>query len=205
MLKIFIILSLLAFSSNINSKDSLKKISENPVKYQLYCSSKVEEILKTIQKLPNANNVIQKVLSEGSLSIKINHCLSTKFDGYWSDSNRTIYLTKSKSTSKGNLINTLLFELHNASRNSDFEEFDQLAYHRKITKKKYIEAVEYIEYQNALATSALIEEGIALKIFPQDARWNLAEDFSYHFSIQKRTGHSAWIGEMYDSLTNSYS
>lgn len=170
------------------------------LKNSISCDPDFQDILETIQKLPQANELILRVLEEGPIKIERDEYFP--FSAYWQSSNRLICLSHTRSTSKADLLNSLLFELHNASRQADFEYLDQLAQNRKISKKKYVEKTEYIEYQNALATSALIEEGIESGIFPLDSQSYYPNTFKEHFRIQKSKGHSAFIEKMYDQMNS---
>jgi hypothetical protein len=140
--------------------------------------------------------LIDKVLDEGPLTIATQYHLSENFNGYWSPEERTIYITPDSS----HPFSTLLFELHNAVKNEEFRQLDLLAYKREISRKDYIQRQEFIEYQNALETSALLDKGMEEGLFPPNVGWYPAMTFKEHFQIQKSCGHSAWIGEAYDEM-----
>lgn len=203
MLKLFLCLFCFIFTANLSSQNTLETHSYSYCLEQgIQCSSEYEDILKTLQKHPRVNQLIEKVLQDGPLSISTNKYFSNNFEGYWSLEDRTVYLTKVKNTAKNELLITLLFELHNASRSADFQKLDALASEGQISRKKYIEAVEYIEYENALATSFILKEGVSMGLFPSQCRWDLPKTFQSHLSTQKELGHCEWIGEIYDYLRN---
>lgn len=204
MLKLFLCLICFIFTANIYSQNPLANSSYNHgLEERLECSAEYKKILETLQKHPSVNTLIEKVLQDGPLYIKTNKYFSNDFEGYWSLEDRTIYLTKVKNTSKHELLITLLFELHNASRSGDFHKLDLLAYNGQIGRKKYIEAVEYIEYENAIATSFILKKGISMGLFPSYCRWDLPNSFQSHLAMQKESGHSEWIGTIYDYLRNA--
>lgn len=167
----------------------------------IHCSRELTGILEKIQTLPEGNELIAKVLERGSISIEINYDYPEKFDGYWSSTDRTIYITKKKDSSQCFLITALLFELHNALRTADLEEMYSLAASQEVEREEFIESVEYIEYENALSTSMLLAQGSAYDIFPCDCGWELSDNFPEHLDIQRQGGHSALIGKIYDDLT----
>lgn len=170
--------------------------NENP----LYCTPELRPVLEKIQAFPEGQEVISRVLEEGPIQIKLNRDLPEKFEGYWSAYDRTIYLNKNQWMSDCSLITTLLFELHNALRTADIEYMYSLASNHAIERDEFIEAFEYIEYENALATSLLVEQGAECGIFPYDCSWDLASNFAEHLDVQRDGGHSAWIGHIYDEL-----
>jgi hypothetical protein len=58
---------------------------------------------------------------------------------------------------------------------------------------------ETLEYQNAIETSALLENGMAAGVFPKDSGWYPATTFKEHLRIQQSSGHSAWIEKAYEA------
>jgi hypothetical protein len=100
----------------------------------------------------------------------------------------------------GDLIFTLVFELFNASRDTDFQYLNDLAYSRQISRGDYITSCEWIEFQNIQATAQVLNEGISLGILPVSCYKYYSEDFEEHLSVQKSSGHSEWHGRSYDSL-----
>ncbi|NGX45375.1 MAG: hypothetical protein K940chlam2_00525 [Chlamydiae bacterium] len=170
---------------------------QQPTPPALSCAPELKETFVTLEQLPEASQLIAKILEEGPLHIRSNHHLSEEFAGYWSPSERTIFITPSSD----HPLSTLLFEMHNALRTSDFRELDQLAYLNQVSRKEYIKRQEYLEYQNALETSALLDKGMQEELFPQGSGWYPAETFDKHFRIQRSSGHSAWIGKAYDQLS----
>lgn len=170
---------------------------------QYHCDPKLKPILEKVQALPEANEVIDQVLSQGPFSIEINKQHPDYFEGYWDSYQRTIYLTKSKKVSECSLITTLLMELQNALRNDDIKQMHRLAQRRAIDKSQFIEQFEYIEYENACAANELLNAGVEKGIFPSGCSWNIADNFSDHFAVQREMGHSDWIGQIYDDLASS--
>ena len=164
----------------------------------MHTSPKLKGVMERIQQLPEAQELIDRVLEEGDLHVVVNQSFSNKFEGYWDASIRSIHITEGASESA--LISTILFELHNALREPDFEKADQMARVGKLDKKGYIESMEYIEYENARSTSEILSKGIQLGLFPADSYWGVAHTFEEHLCIQKRAGHSAWFAKMYEQL-----
>ncbi len=199
-MKKFIISILLIFSPILPSL-AYAKTGIGQTQHSLRCCSEIRDTLDQIQQLEEVNDLIQEILKEGPLSIKINHPQAKKqFDGCWSGDNRTIYVTHSKNTPRGLLLSTLLFELHNAKRNYDLQNLDREAQNRKIKKKNYVRAVEQLEFENVHDTTKLINKGKRLGVFPKNCYWNYPDDFEEHLQIQKSSGHSKWIADGYDQM-----
>jgi hypothetical protein len=156
--------------------------------------------LKLLNRLEEGKQLIQLSEKEGSIHIKTAYLGTHASNAAWLPEERTIYINISTKRSEGSLLRSIVFELHNAISNKQFIEVDQLAYIHHISKEGYIEAIERIEYQNAVQTSHLLEKGIRLRLFPQDAFYPVAPTFAEHFYIQKSGGHSAFIGNQYDAL-----
>jgi len=167
------------------------------VTHRLWCCPELRNILTQIRSLPEGNALVNKILEEGPLTIKLNKNLSKEFNGYWDGDKRTVFITYSKSTSIDVLFPTLLFELHNASRNQDFGKLDYLAHQRQMSKQEYVRSVEYIEFENVQAVTQLLQKGKAQGLYPQSIEWNFSNDFEKHFYVQQKTGHSAWIAKGY--------
>lgn len=164
----------------------------------VHCCKELEPLFLDLKQIPEVNELLEKILERGRLKIQFNKSLSKKFDGYWSPVDRTIYITKSRSAAR--MMTTILFEMHNAVDDAELEELDYLAMHRKLTKKKYIEAVERWEYKHARATASIINKGIHLGLLSRECYWPVSDTFEEHLAIQKSCGHSAHIGKMYDSI-----
>jgi hypothetical protein len=164
------------------------------------CAPELQQSLAQIQKLPAARELIAKVQKEGPFRIQVNRSISGQFGAFWDPDQRVIHVTLSPDRVEGSLIGSILFELHNAIASSKLDYYDSLAAARKISKDKYVEAVERMEYQNSLSTAKLAEQGVAMGIFPKGARMPTYASFEEHFRIQKMGGHSQWIANNYDSL-----
>jgi len=198
MLNRYFLLIVFLFSSFIGTV-ACSSNSSSPAS-ELYCARSLKPVLNKIQQLPQVEQLIQQATEEGPVSIQENNRYSSKFEGYWSSDDRTIVLTKHRNTTEGGLISTMLFELHNAKRNKDFRTLDHQALRGEISKGEYVEAVEYIEYENALAVSALLDEGIEMGIFPRNSAWHPHRSFEDHYRLQRTSGHSKWIAKNYDML-----
>lgn len=164
-----------------------------------YCSQELETVYQTIVQLPEVCELVCQVLQEGPLQIQPNSFLSDQFEGYWNSNDRSVYITISRDPTFSEMIITMLFELHNASRDRDFNHIYNLAVDGLIDRDQYVEKMEYIEYENVLATSLLLKKGVEMGIFPDDCVWNVSPSFTEHFEIQKERGHSAWFENDFDN------
>ncbi len=156
--------------------------------------------LNLLYQLNDTKQLIEQVEKEGQLNIKISNFGANMSNAAWIPDERTIYLNYARRRSVGSVVCSLVFELHNALSGKQFDHYDQLAQQGKISRDEYIAAIEYVEYVNACNTSKILNKGVHMGIFPQDAEWPTPPPFQYHFDVQKRAGHSALIGAMYDDM-----
>lgn len=160
----------------------------------------ITEPLRRLYQLEETRKLLTQVESQGHITLKASHFGVNSSNAAWVCSERTIYLNFANERTLGNLICSIVFELHNALSDSQFDYYDQLAQERKISREEYIIAIESIEYVNACCTAQILEKGIRHGIFPCDSHWPIAPCFQQHFHIQKMAGHAALIGDMYDDL-----
>ena len=168
------------------------------------CDQELQQSLTQIQKLSSARDLISNVQKEGPIRVLVNRTISGQFGAFWDPDQRIIYVTLSRDRVDGSIIGSILFELHNASTSAKLDYYDSLARAGKISKERYVESVERLEYQNSLSTAKLAEQGIQLGLFPHGARLPTYANFEEHYRIQKMGGHSAWIANNYDQLTSNY-
>ncbi len=161
----------------------------------------LQPLIQTLLSLPETHPLIHSVQKEGFLTLKTLPLGSQTSNAYWEGGTRTIVLNASKRRTEGSLLRSILFEMHNASKNQEFLYYDHLATQGLISKKAYVETIERIEHLNALNTCDLIEKGIQKGVFPFDSRWPIPRHFAEHFKQQQQTGHSAHIAAVYDQLT----
>lgn len=121
-------------------------------------------------------------------------------NAFWSVEKRMIALNASKEWEEGEMIYSILFELHNAKASEALISLDKQAANQQITKSQYVESVERVEYQNVLETARLLEEGVDLGYFPKETYIPAYPDFPEHFRLQVEYGHSAFIAAKYDAL-----
>lgn len=169
-------------------------------RHSITCSKALQPALSTLRKLPEIETLIQQVLQEGPLKITYNGRLSSQFEGYWDPYNRTILVTKGSNRTEAARINTMLFEMHNASRTKDFKALDRLASRGKIGQEEYVRRSEYIEYENCLSTARLLDKGIRKGIFPAESAWSIHDNFRDHYRLMKRSGHAAWHASAYKRM-----
>jgi hypothetical protein len=167
------------------------------------CAPQLQRCLSKMQKLEEIQELIAAIQKEGPICLFLsNHELSQQFGAFWDPDRRTIFVNLAAHGSEGEMIGSILFELHNASINSKLNRLDNLASTRKINKAAYVQGVERLEYQNSVNASKIAQKGIQLGLFPPSAFLHTYNTFEEHFRIQQEAGHSAWIARTYDSLVN---
>lgn len=186
------------FSSLCNAEDNLNNCVS--IKH----SVQLKEIIAIIQKLPEAKKLILSIQKEGPISIFCNNDVYAckQFGACWNADRRIILVDISQKNSKGMLIGSIIFELHNAAVNSKLLYYDKLASRGKIKKEKYVRNIEYLEYQNSLKASKLAEQGIRLGIFPPSARLITYNSFEEYYRVQKKYGHSACIAHNFNQIAS---
>lgn len=179
---------------------SLNLSAEESQKHPLYCAQELQPTLETLRKLPEIEELVQRILQDGPLHIDHNDRLSKQFDGYWDPYHRTILITEWENQSEASRITTMLFEMHNALRSKEFKKIDQRAYKRELTKEQYMRMSEHVEYENCLSTSNLLNKGIQKGLFPKSSAWPVHDNFEDHYSWMKRSGHANWYANSYKNM-----
>src|ERR1700722_12505532 len=110
--------------------------------YEVPCDKRLQSCLNKILKLPSARQLIAEVQQQGSIRIEVaNHLLSQQFGAFWDRQNRVIGIYLSSRVSEGDIMGSIIFELHNALTNQKIDQIDCLANSRQIGRDKYIEAM----------------------------------------------------------------
>ena len=164
------------------------------------CEPQLKPALETIQKLPEAQELINNILKEGSIRIIVNRQLSAPFGAFWGSEDRTICVNCAGRHDLGEIIGSIIFEMHNAAIDKDLNRLDSQAYQGKINRNNYVRSIEYLEYCNSLKASALVTKGIERGIYPRSAYLPTYESFDIHYRVQQEAGHSAWIARNYDDI-----
>lgn len=164
-------------------------------------SARLDRTLSRIKKMPEVCQMLKTVEQEGAITFEASPVfLSKQFGAFWDPHKRRVCVNVDRT--EGELISLIIFELHNALASKKLYYLAVLAFENRISRNNYIEAVERLEYQNSLSASRMVEKGINLKIFPQDARLLTYSSFKEHYRFQKIGGHSGWIGRCYDGLVS---
>lgn len=191
------IISFFVFLSCASSAFSLS----TPSWANIHCSPRLKECLSAIQKLPEAQKLISRIQKEGPIQIATNDSpLSRQFGAFWDSGRRTIYINPSAHETEGEIIGSIIFELHNADMTMRFDEIDYLAATGKIDKNNYVRSMEFVEYENSKKAAAIAEKGVQLGLFPKTARLPTYRNFEEHFYFQKVGGHSACFERIYNRI-----
>ena len=162
----------------------------------------LQEIITTIQKLPEARQLFATIQREGPIQIIFDkdNDICREFGACWDPDHRVICVSTDSGRSKGDLIGSLLFELQNALVNSKIRYYDDLASKGNIGKEDYVRSIEYLEYQNSKKAAYIAERGIQQGLFPIQARLSTYDNFEEHYHYQKIGGHSACIARNYQNI-----
>lgn len=187
---------LTTFSLNAANSSYASEATHTPT---IRCAPELKKHFQALLKIPEAKAVIEKVRQEGSFQIIVESTgLTRQFGAFWDPDRRIICIDASNDQSEGDIIGSLLFELHNAAVTSQFDRLDERAAKSEITKELYVESMEYIEYLNSLSASKIASKGIRMGVLPADAGLPTYPNFQEHFKAQKSSGHSACFARNYD-------
>lgn len=178
---------------------SAEKTPIKPGKFSS-CPQSAKKAVEAIEKLPEASAMIDEAQKEGAIRIEYLYQDSLDFEAYWDSGKRTIFINGNRNKDLGEIICSILFELHNATTNKTIYTLLKKAQIGEITKDQYVENIERMEHQNAVNTVRLIEKGIASGLFPPTSRWNIYENFDDHYMIQQLYGHSQFIAANFDKV-----
>lgn len=169
--------------------------------YSLHYSSDLTEIMNTIEKLPEAQALFREVQKNGPVKIKLERMDSFDFEALWNSETRTVTVNTLFNKTPGQILTSIIFELHNAKSDPILLDYFHKASNGKINKENYVRGVEKMEHQNAVNACDLLEKGIEKGLFPQDSRWTIFRNFDDHYKLQQVYGHSQWIAAKYDQIS----
>lgn len=174
------------------------------VAVEIPCSQVLKSSLNKIQQVPECRELIERIVSEGPIRIVANNTeLSEEFGAFWDDQQRIINIAWTPRRPQGEIIQSILFEMHNAAVSKEFKKLDDRVWQGGIDRANYVKAVEYLEYKNSKMAAAIADKAIRLGIFPRDASMFTYRDFQEHFYYQRISGHSHWIAKNYDIIKAS--
>lgn len=193
MKSILLLLIFLVFSSFNFSEEKLGKNFE--------CNNiELKGPIEKISKVPEIVKKINKITKDGKITVKLEYINNFDFEALWNSSNRVIIVNGNNNKKEGELITSILFELHNANADKNLAHYFSLAEKGLIDKESYVRAIEKIEHDNALETVDLLELGIKRGVFPSEAKWNIYRNFEDHYKLQQVHGHSQWIADKFDQI-----
>lgn len=196
-----IILLSLFICSNFAMIEALDKSATTKQHINVKCSPQLQSCFNRIQMIPEARELIAAIQEEGAIQIKAkNTDLSEQFGAFWDGEERVICIALSSGITADDIIGSIIFELQNAAVDSKFVYYNNLANQGNITKAKYIESMEYLEYENSLKAAKMAEKGIKMGVIPAGARLPTYSSFKEHYAAQKMSGHSDCFAGIYDNL-----
>lgn len=153
-----------------------------------------------IENFSLSKQLLNEVEIEGPIKLEFQPLGKGPFHACWIGELRTILLNASNEWTEGQIISSILFELHNAKKDRKFENLNLLALKNKISKQHYVESIERFEFDNSLLTKKIIDSGIQYGFFPKDAHLPVYKNFEEHYYWQVKLGHSALMAKQYDEL-----
>lgn len=164
-------------------------------------NAQINRCIQKIRQVPEARELMKEIQKEGPIAFSTsNHPVIRQFGAVWDTDRRLILLSPESNRSEGEMIGSILFEMHNASVAPELMRLEKLAAAKKISRDDYIKSVEYLEYLNSKRCAELAQKGIDQNILPKSARLPTYRDFNEHFHFQKVSGHSEAVGKIYDQI-----
>jgi len=160
----------------------------------------LQQAIEAIKSHPESAHLLATVEEEGPIFFELIDIEGFDFGAMWDASERRIAVNARRCKNQGELISSLIFELHNAKTNRHLMHLSTEAAQGNLGKNEYVYGVEKMEHGNALETGQLLENGVKEKRFPPTARWSVLKDFDEHYAFQQATGHSQWIAANYDMM-----
>lgn len=192
-LSLIFVLSFSAFTSSYQFRSDPSRITSY--------SPKLKVAISKLEQMPEVREFIAEVQSEGPVKVEIEKMNSFDFEALWDANTRTVFVNENFNKSTGELITSILFELHNAKSNKTLLSTFELAKKGLINKETYVRNIEKMEHGNAVNTTKLLEKGIARGIFPKDSSWNIYKNFEDHYKLQQVYGHSQWLADRFDQIS----
>ena len=166
-------------------------------------SAKVNRCLQIIQKHPEAEQLMQEIQKDGPIRFAVHdHPVVRQFGASWDTLQRTILISPYPERPEGEIIASILFEMHNASVSKQLVALEEKVQRGELSRQDYIRNVEYLEYLNSKRCAELAQKGIDRGLFPATARLPTYRDFDEHFYYQQISGHSEAVGRIYDQIRN---
>jgi hypothetical protein len=162
--------------------------------------SNLKRAAQKIETFSESRHLLKEIEKEGLIKLEFRPLGKGPFHACWIGEIRTILLNSSNSWTEGQIISSILFELHNAKQDKAYDRLNTLALKRQITKDQYVETIEHLEFDNSIMTKNLIDAGIKNGYYPKDANLLVYKNFEEHFYWQLKLGHSALMARQYDDL-----
>lgn len=164
-------------------------------------SPALQKPLSTILAHPQSAALINRVERQGPIKVTYVSFGEQKPHAIWEADTRTIFINKDIRPSHQQVINSIVFELHNASSTQEMMFLFDQAEKGALAKDQFVEGIERMEHRNALAAQSLIEDGIARGHFPVGCRMYFYDSFDDYYIVQQILGHSQWIAAKYDEFS----
>lgn len=163
------------------------------------CHPQLQKHFLKILQIPEARDLIANIQEDGPVNIEVNNSpIGRQFGAYWDTENRVVFVDLSQT--EGEIIGSIIFELHNAAANPQILRLQGLASVRRIDKTTYVEAIERIEFNNSLKAAHIAREGVRKGFIPQDAILHTYPNFDEYFYWQQYGGHSGSIASDYEMI-----
>lgn len=200
MKKLFIIIA--TFASVLSAScPLLAAVGSKDPSYLRACPVELRGIVDRLRSLPEARALMEKANRRGNVAVAWHKEKTASFNGLWNGTERTIYVNQSNGRQTGDLIQTLIFELHNAAGSDYLEELWDKARAGTIDKESFIANLERWEHEHVVKAAAMIDKGIERGLFPLMATLGASSDFHSHYMIQQLAGHSQWYSKHYDECS----
>lgn len=171
------------------------------IAHSLKAPTALKDPVSALLNFPESERFINSVEKQGPIKIVYAPFPEKNLTALWEADTRTIYINKALPYSKGRILSSILFEMHNAASTQELERLYNLAFAGQITKEEFVRQIEMMEHRNGIMAKNLLLRGIYQGYFPENCQLHYFDSFEDYYAIQQVFGHSQWIADRFDEAS----
>lgn len=185
---------ILPLQSAVVPSPSTQTVSRRSIALSHYtCPPAIGPLLRQIASFPQGIDLLDQVARQGRVRIVYGE------GGSWNPEERSLTLQRPNGDQVA-LLQTLIFELHNALREVEIHPIWKKAERGEVDKELFVRSIEAWEHENLLRAERLVRQGIEAGQLPKELSIDPFEDFETHYMLQQISGHSQRYAEAYDQI-----
>lgn len=166
----------------------------------MFLSPPVEQAISIIKQMPECKPLLAKIAEEGGFRVVENK--TAPFGAQWNPNTRVIEINSLNHATVGDVIVSLLFELHNAGTDARLRYLQDCAHARSISRQRFVRKMEQREWKNWEATCALVQIGKQRGLFPAQTMAVSFGTFDRYLDMQNAGGHTQFHADIYNFLSS---